>query len=62
MGTYVAFRRLRADCLASSARRHRGGELDGILRSLDLDDAVVDNAGDRDSLVVAAEVLERAAW
>lgn len=37
-------------------------ELDGILRSLDLDDAVVDNAGDRDRLVVAAEVLERAGW
>lgn len=37
-------------------------ELDGILRDVDLDDAVVDNAGDRDRLVVAAEVLAAAGW
>ncbi|MFV0634575.1 GNAT family N-acetyltransferase [Demequina sp.] len=37
-------------------------ELDGILRGLDLDDVVVDNAGDRDRLEVAAEVLEQADW
>ncbi|WP_084038926.1 GNAT family N-acetyltransferase [Demequina sp. NBRC 110053] len=37
-------------------------ELDAVLRSLDLDDAVVDNAGDRDRLVVAAEVMDAAGW
>ncbi|WP_084104594.1 GNAT family N-acetyltransferase [Demequina sp. NBRC 110056] len=37
-------------------------ELDAILRELDGDDAVVDNAGDRDRLTVAAEVLEAAGW
>ncbi|GIG53971.1 GNAT family N-acetyltransferase [Demequina activiva] len=42
--------------------RARTAELDGILRTLDLDDAVVDNAGVRDRLVVAAEALERAGW
>jgi len=36
--------------------------LDAVLQALDLDDAVVDNAGDRDRLVVAAEVLDRAGW
>ena len=40
----------------------RSMELDAILEELDLDDAVVDNGGDRDRLAVAAEVLERAGW
>ena len=37
-------------------------ELAAVLEATDLDDAVVDNAGDRDRLAVAAEVLERAGW
>ena len=45
-----------------SFARDRTVELDAILRGLELDDAVVDNAGDRDRLVVAAEVLARAGW
>lgn len=40
----------------------RSVELDAILEELDLDDAVVDNAGDRDRLDVAALVLERVNW
>ncbi|WP_297083509.1 GNAT family N-acetyltransferase [uncultured Demequina sp.] len=40
----------------------RSVELDAVLSSLDLDDAVVDNAGDRDRVVVAAELLDRAGW
>lgn len=42
--------------------RARSVELDAILRGLDLDDAVVDNAGDRDRLTVAVEVLTDAGW
>ncbi|MFW2512496.1 GNAT family N-acetyltransferase [Demequina sp. SO4-13] len=37
-------------------------ELDAVLEDLELDDAVVDNAGDRDRLEVAAEVLDRIGW
>lgn len=37
-------------------------ELAAILDTLDLDDAVVDNTGDRDRLEVAAEVLDRIGW
>lgn len=40
----------------------RSRELDDVLEALDLDDAVVDNAGDRDRWDVAAEVLERVGW
>ncbi|MFW7415475.1 GNAT family N-acetyltransferase [Demequina sp. SO4-18] len=37
-------------------------ELDEVLEDLDLDDAVVDNSGDRDRLDVAAELLDRIGW
>lgn len=37
-------------------------ELDDVLEELDLDDAVIDNSGDRDRLEVAAEVVDRIGW
>ncbi len=41
---------------------HRTVELNAVLEDVDLDDAVVDNSGDRDRLDVAAEVLDRIGW
>ncbi|MFN3865642.1 MAG: GNAT family N-acetyltransferase [Demequina sp.] len=37
-------------------------ELNAVLEDVDLDDAVVDNSGDRDRLDVAAEVIDRIGW
>ncbi len=40
----------------------RSIELDAILEELDLDDAVVENAGDRDRLDVGTDILETVGW